>query len=281
MENFALSLVLLGSILHLGWNIFAKKANHGFVFLWISAFPLSIVGGVLALQNQIWSTLSPTTLLCLLLSAIIHTLYFWTLIKAYEVADLGFVYPVCRSLGATLVVCLGIAFLDENPSRTGMMGIILCILAPVIEPTFFFKNKAKRLNWESYLLTIVTGLLIGSYLFVDKIGSQEVDAFHYLAYFIFPTHLLMTLIIFLGPLKHKIKEENLKRAFLGFLFWSSAYGAVIWAMKIAPISYVASARASGIVMSAVAGKLFFQESLTKVRVFSIVVIVIGVILIAL
>lgn len=281
MESFALLLVLLGSLLHLGWNIFAKKSQNGFVFLWISALPLSIAGAYLSISHQIWITLSVTTLLCLFLSAILHTVYFWSLVQAYKIADLSFVYPVCRSIGASLVVCLGMLFLKEKPSSLGFIGIVLCILAPLLEPLFHLRQKEKRLSKESYSVAIITGLLIGSYLFVDKIGSREVDAFHYLVYFIFPTHIFMSLMIFASPLKHRIKEEKLRQAFWGFVFWSSAYAAVIWAMKLAPISYVASARASGIVLSAVAGKLFFNETLTRVRLISILLIVLGVVLIAL
>lgn len=281
LEFFALGLVLVGSLLHLGWNIFAKKAKNGFIFLWIAATPLSLVGAYYTFKNQIWATLDRTTFICILLSGIIHPFYFATLVRAYKVADLSFVYPVCRSMGATLVVSLGILFLGEEPTRLGTIGILLCIVAPLLEPIVYLISKKKKVHGESYFITIITGLLIGAYLFVDKIGSRHVPAFYYLIYFIFPTHLFMGLAILFSSMRKEVKNENFIQAFWGCLFWSSAYGVVIWAMKLAPVSYVASARASGIVMSALAGKIFFTEELSRMRLFSVFLIVLGVVLIAL
>lgn len=279
MDILPLSLVLIGSVLHLGWNVLAKGAEDKLAFLWLALLIPACFGFIYLLielnagiQNWIpWA--------CLAASSIIHLFYFWSLSNAYKFADLSFVYPYCRGIGALLATIMGLVFLNETPSLLGLIGITLTIGATFLEP-LLMKNKGANYSRKGLLLTIATGVAISCYLIIDKIGVTHMKHFSYLG--------IMFFFMFIGFLPIMIKGKRYKkellkskyRPFLASFFMTSGYGVVLAAMKLAPIGYVVSARATGIVISGLAGIFFFNEKVSSTRWISISLITIGVVLIS-
>ena len=97
------------------------------------------------------------------------------------------------------------------------------------------------------------------------------------------TGMVITLLPWM--LKNKRFIAELKRSsyrpFVGSAFICSAYGVVLAAMELAPVSYVVSARATGIVLSALAGIFFFKEEVGPSRWISLILITIGIIFLSL
>ena len=96
MSALALSLVLAAALLHASWNLVAKKAgggNHfvppGAVFVSVLWAPAALWIGVEAIGRPGWLEWS-----VLVASAVIHVLYFRTLLHGYSVSDPTVVYPV-------------------------------------------------------------------------------------------------------------------------------------------------------------------------------------------
>ncbi len=284
MNLSALLLVLLGSFLHLGWNIFTKRAKDKFVFIWLAIALPALYGAYIFVQEFLFSSGNSapdsTTLFCLLSSSIVHIFYFWTLSNSYKFADLSFVYPYCRGIGALVATLMGIAFLNESPSTLGAFGITLTIIATFIEP-LFAPSSGRGVSRQGLLFTIATGLAIASYLVIDKIGVSHMNSQKYLA--------LMFFFIFVGLAPYMLKnmrfKSELKRAkyslLLASFFIASSYAAVLAAMAMSPVSYVVAARATGIAFSAVAGILLFKENISPYRWLSLLFISAGVICIGL
>ncbi len=274
MEFYALILVLIGSILHLGWNILTKGAKDKLAFLWLAlVFPS--FGGIYFLYTYFnHSSFSSIGALCILVSAIIHSFYFCSLSNAYRVSDLSYVYPYSRSIGALLSIIGGILFLKESPSNIGYVGIILTLIATFIEPLSQVKRKV--LNSNAVILTISTGIAIAGYLLVDQVGMKYVSVLTYLSGLLLGAMILLTpMVLVSGRIKRELRESIIK-PLLGSLFLCSAYGVVLAAMKITPVSYIVSARASGIIVSGIGGILFFKEKVTYIRWLAIGLTTIGI-----
>lgn len=276
MELQALLLVLTGSVFHLGWNVLTKGANDKFAFLWIAIIPSSLIS--LAI-NFNFETLQGDGLIYLIASMFIHAFYFWSLSTAYKFADLSFVYPYCRGLGALLTTVGGIFLLSENLSFRGLSGIVLTLVATFLEPGFGAFKRKDVFNFKGVLFTAITGIAISSYLLVDKVGVTFIPTGMYL-----PLMLLgSALILFPVMIKSNRFIEEIKHSkwkpFLGSAFLFAAYYLILLAIETAPISYVVAARASGIIISGIAGIFFFKEVVSRLRWFSILLISIGVYLI--
>jgi multidrug transporter EmrE-like cation transporter len=277
MELFPLSLVLLGSVFHLGWNVLAKGARDKLAFLWLAL----LVPAPFGLALSIWAGgFTPLTLGCVAASSAIHALYFWSLGKSYDDVDLSYVYPFTRGLGAVTATVLGVAFLAERPAPLGWLGISLALAATLFEPLTEFRGKGK-LSRRGALMTALTGLCVGAYLFVDKVGVDSSTPLVYLGALFVGTPLCMApFALKNGRAFAELKHSRL-RPFWSAVFMSAAYGVIITAMKLAPISYVVSARASGIVVSGIAGIFFFGETVSKKRWGAIAAITLGVICLSL
>jgi drug/metabolite transporter (DMT)-like permease len=279
MEWQALSLVLLGSVLHLGWNVFAKKSKDKLAFMWLALLVPGMAGGFIFADGFIDRQFSQTAYICFAATTLVHMAYFWTLTESYRIADLSFVYPYTRGVGAMVATLLSIAFLDDNPTLIGGLGIALTICATLLEP--FLSKKKQAITKTTFAFTISTASLIALYLLIDKVGVTHVPPVNYV--------LIMFFFMSIGFLPWMLRNQRGLREFKGskaYFLWASffmcsAYLAVLSAMSQSTVSYVVAARASGIVLSGIAGVIFFKESVSKIRWATIAIITTGVVLISL
>jgi multidrug transporter EmrE-like cation transporter len=279
MDLLALTLVLIGSILHIAWNVLTKEAKDKLAFIWLSLLPPAIVGIVLCVLELSKPIDNWTPWVCLLISGLTHTFYFWALTSAYRFADLSFVYPYCRGIGALLATILGLVFLKERPSLIGGIGISLAILSTLMEP--LLSRNLRSLSTKGLIFTFTTGLGIALYLFIDKIGVTYMPHYTYLGMlFIIVAVAFAPAMLKDGRVLKELASSRYK-PFMASIFMTSGYGVVLAAMSLSPVSYVVSARATGIVISGVAGVIFFKEDVSRIRWASIVIIAVGIILIGL
>jgi drug/metabolite transporter (DMT)-like permease len=277
MRLESLLFVLLGSVFHLGWNILTKKSNDKLTFLTMAVFPWSIIitAGQFGQVHQVQSVLG-----YLITSIVIHAIYFWSLTKAYHFSDLSFVYPFSRGIGSLFTFLGGLLLLKENISLLGSLGIFLCIVATFLG-AFEIKRSSDSFANKSLIFTFVTGLLIASYLVIDKVAVTRCPSQVYLPLMLFGTSSVhLPFLIKQGRVKKEFEKSGFKILLAGFVLFL-AYGLILYAMETAPVSYIVAARASGIIFSAVAGKVFFQEVLPRLRLVGIFVITLGITLISL
>ncbi len=93
MTGLALVLVLIAALAHSGWNYLIKKAAGGLPFIWLFAGLASLMYAPVAA----WVILTQRpdlgwkNLLLIILSAILHSLYFTLLELGYRLGDLSVV----------------------------------------------------------------------------------------------------------------------------------------------------------------------------------------------
>lgn len=282
MDLFPLVLVMLASVLHLGWNAITKKADSKLFVLWVATFFPGIVGSIICFFIYDLSAISKQALLCLCASAVVHAVYFWSLAKAYLCGDLSVVYPYTRGIGALFAALGGVVFLHEYPSFIGGVGIGVIIIATLLEP-ILLRHKVRGNvdeHRQSFYFIILTALMIGAYLIIDTAAVRLMPVWPYLMWM----HTLSAILLtpFLFQREHQCIEvrRHIKLGLGGAVFLYCAYGLALMAMEIAPLAYVASARTLGIIVSGAVGYLFFKEALTKYRIVSIFLICLGIILIS-
>lgn len=277
MNLLALSLVLGGSVLHLGWNILTKKSRDQFAFLWSALIPSALF----SLYFLFTKSYSKESHLFFAATGIIHALYFYTLATSYQYADLSFVYPYARGIGTMVATAGGMLILKEKASFIGWAGILLTLFGTLFEPLLSIRKKKQNLELKGILFTVFTGIMIGSYLVLDTAGVRTVDqSYEYISImFIYSVVLLAPVALRKG---RAVKEWRFSgwKILLGSFFMTSAYAVILFVMQSSPVSYTVSARASGIILSAMYGKMVLSEDVSLIRMISISLVLAGVICLA-
>jgi drug/metabolite transporter (DMT)-like permease len=67
-----------------------------------------------------------------------------------------------------------------------------------------------------------------------------------------------------------------KQGALAGILSISAYAAVLWALKTAPLATISALRETSIIFAAIIGALFFKESYGKYRILASCIVVIGI-----
>jgi hypothetical protein len=126
MSAQALGLVLTAALLHALWNIAAKKAGGDSRFALVTSLMILVLWAPVGLwvgwrDAASWSTSQVTIIFA---SALIHLVYFNTLLRGYRLSDLTVVYPVARGSGPLLSSIGAVLILGEFVGPLGVAGVL-------------------------------------------------------------------------------------------------------------------------------------------------------------
>jgi len=93
MPLTALGLLLAAALMHTTWNLLVKRAKEKQVFIWCSLIAGTIIFSPLLVTSPL---LLVTIWPYLISSALVESIYYITLIRAYENGDFSLVYPMAR-----------------------------------------------------------------------------------------------------------------------------------------------------------------------------------------
>ena len=290
MSLFAFALILTAAFVHASWNYLAKRSGGTAGFVWAYSVlsvaiyaPLAIF--VLISQNI---TLTPTQLLVIAASGLIHSCYFLALQQGYRVGDFSLVYPLARGTGPMLSTTAAILFLGERPSWVAMGGAVL-IIGGVFLLTWSATGGATphasgKPRWWAIGFGLLTGVLIAAYTLWDK-NAVSALAIPPLVYENFGD---LSRALILSPIGlsrwDEVKREwrEHRAQILGVALLSPlGYLLVLTAMVTTPVSYVAPARELSILIGVVMGTRLLSEGDAHRRLAAAGAIVTGVIALAL
>jgi uncharacterized membrane protein len=271
MPANALALVLVAAMLHALWNVAAKKAGGNHHFALISVLITCVLWAPVALWFGLheWLRWGVREWAVLLVSAVVHVLYFTVLLTGYRKADLSVVYPVARGSGPLLAAAAAVLLLGERLSALGTAGVIavctgvfLVAGGPALWRQSHDAARRQRtlagLRWGA-----LTGALIASYTVIDGyavkvllIGPVLVD---------YVGNLLRVPILLPAALRDL---PGLRRAWRGQWRYALvvatlgplAYVLVLYAVTMAPLSHVAPAREVSMLFAAMLGGRLLGES---------------------
>jgi drug/metabolite transporter (DMT)-like permease len=271
------ALVLLAALLHASWNAMAKSggspqfsiASYRLISA-ICCLPLLFVFPIPLAES--WPML--------LVSTLIHSLFYYTLSRAYRSGDLSQVYPLFRGLAPVLVV-LGAALLANEYLPLGaMLGIALVSLG-LISITFaggaIGKIPPLALRWG-----LATSVLIAAYTVADGMGVRVAgNPFSYIIWLFVLEPIPIGLWLLATDRRGWFSYMCAKpvKIWAGALAAAGAYAMVIYAMSVAPMGMVSSLRETSVIFAALIGTFLFREPFGRQRIIAATLVCCGVVVI--
>jgi drug/metabolite transporter (DMT)-like permease len=277
MSVAALGLVLAAAVSHAAWNLYAKRAEGGPVFVWLCAAVGAAAWAPVAIAALMIAppAVGLAAVAWLAVSAVLHTTYYVALQAGYDRGDLSVVYPLARGTGAILAVVGAVAILGERPSTLALLGALL-IGVGILLLSGSAPTRSRDL-WPA----LATGAVISIYTVWDAYLVTELAI---------PALSLVWAadlgrVAVLGPLAHR-RSAEVARVWRGFrreviavaLLSPLAYILVLLALRFAPVSYVAPAREVSIVIGVLFGWRLLGERDVGRRLVSTAMVVTGMVL---
>ncbi|KNX36331.1 DMT family transporter [Luteipulveratus halotolerans] len=285
MSHQALALVLVAALCHALWNIAAKYVDGDrFVFVWLYEALSTVlwlpVGVVLLLRtDRPWSW---ALLIASVGSAVLHIAYNLLLQTGYDRAPLGVVYPVARGTGPLLSMLVAIALLGERPGWHPALGGLAVVIGVAVVATRGF-GRAGTLSRPGLTYGLATGATIAAYTLWDGHAVDEL-ALLPLPYFAL-TVLWQTVLMTPEVVRRRQRVAATVRgswrpAAVTAVLSPVAYVLVLEAMRTTPVSLVAPARESSIIVGSLLAWWLFKEPGPVRRLTGCVVVIAGITLIA-
>lgn len=274
MSLFALALALLAALMHAVWNLLVKSSDDQLVAAWtvvagagILALPVLAYSGIP--ERSVWDLI--------LISTVVQVAYVLTLAAAYRVGDLSFVYPLARGTSPVLVSLAGVAFLGDEISALGWIGVLTVTAAL----TWLAWRRADR---SGLALALVTGVLISLYTAVDAAAVREQgSALSVIAAEFVLLSIALGLIVLVmrghSSMLGMVRDDWRKAAVGGFAT-GTAYLLVMVAALSAPVGLVSGVRETSVLIAVIASKLLLHEEVTRSQIGTVTAAVAGIALIA-
>lgn len=291
MPATSLALVLTAAVCHAIWNIAAKRVTgDGYLFVFwynVCSAVLWLPIGLVLLARAGWPH-SWALLVGPLVSAVIHVVYQLTLQTGYDRADLSVVYPVARGVGPLLSMVVAIAVLGERPGLGAALGGLVVITGIVVVATGPGGRRPDRKGTRAGLAWgTATGAAIACYTLWDD-HAMAVWGLLPVTYFSFSCTWQVAMMS-PGVIRHvrraagssplTVLRGAWKEVAVVAVLSPLAYILVLQAMRTVPVSLVAPARETSIVIGALLGWWLFKEPNPVRRVLGAVIVLGGITLI--
>ena len=283
MSLNALALVVIAAFIHAYWNLLVKRADGGPAFVWLFSLASAVCYApiVLALVfiepiDYGWREIA-----LIVSSGVLHLLYAVTLNHGYRVGDLSVVYPIARGTGPVISGLAAIALLGERPSLAGACGIALIVagIFTIAGGRSLLRKRDPR-TAQGVLYGALTGLCIASYTVNDAYAVKVLLVSPVMIdYFGNVVRLVMLTPTTLHDREALRREwrRNLKPAAAIGALMPLSYILSLFAMRLAPVSYVAPARELSMLVGAYFGAKLLREGHSRERIAGTALMVAGVV----
>jgi len=206
------------------------------------------------LPHGAWAWLAAT--------ALVHALYLYALIRAYQVSDFSSAYPVLRGTAPLVTAGVTLGLLGDHVSTLSIAGIAL------IGISMFVLAIGRHLNRAGFGWAVLTGFTIAAYTVIDAAGVRAAPTpFSYIAW-MFVTMGLVIVGLFAtltrGALFASMRQQWRPGAIAGVLSILT-YGLALYALSIGPTAPLAALRETGMVTALIIAVVFLKERVTAGR----------------
>jgi drug/metabolite transporter (DMT)-like permease len=265
--------VLVAALLHALWNAAVKhsvqsRLPSAAIFIGAGMVCIVLVPWVPVPHGPSWPFL--------LGSVATHFFYSVMLGRAYRVGDFSHTYPVMRGLPPLLTVPLVALFIDESLSArqlAAMLVLCLGILSLVFESGFRRTSRMASVGWA-----VLVAITIAIYTTLDGLGVRRSGSpLGYVVWLCLLEGLTLAPLVVAtqGVPMLVTVVRNWKLTLVGGSATLAGYGLVMWAMTQAPIALVSAARETSVIFAVLLGVLAFKERLTRTRLLSIALVMVG------
>ena len=301
MPPVAAALLILSALIHALWNLISKRdhptlayflAANNFGVLFVIPFVLPFWDLVIILPPLVWT--------CILCSGFFLTVYMAGLAGAYQAGDMSIAYPLARALpvlfvtAATWILDLG------KPVSIGFLAgailvVIGCFMLPM-RPGYRFKLR-NYIN-VSCMMAVLAAAGISGYTMVDHEAlrylrnlpatpfSSVTATLVYMALEAVSCSFWMMIFVLMRGSERRYFKEVMDRYKISAALTGGGiyltYGLVLLAMNyVSNVSYVAAFRQLSIPLGAVLGMAVLREPAYSVKIFGILVVFSGLVLVGL
>ena len=291
MTAAALALVLVAAVVHATWNLLAKRVSgstSGPAFVWL----YGALSTALYTPAALWvlvrerPQLGALEIGVMMGSALVHLAYFLVLQRGYRVGDLSVVYPLARGTGPLLSSMAAVALLGERPTALAVGGAVLIATSVFLfarasgaGPGSASSQPASTTRRAGVAFGLGTGVLIAIYTVWDKYAVATL----FISPLLMEWATSLARVLLLAPLAATqwpaVRDAwtRHRAAALGVgLLNPLSYLLVMIAMVTTPVSYVAPARETSILIGAVMGARLLGEGDVRRRLLAAALMVLGV-----
>lgn len=266
-------LVLVGAALHATWNALLRSSSNNVA----DTMPVLLgMGFWAACIIPFVSVPAPASWPYVVSSILIHVVYFSLIIVAYRDAELSLAYPIMRGTAPAFSAILAASLLNESPSLTGWIGVLLICCGVVVLSLDSCRSGSMRRI--SLFIALSNAGVIVAYTLVDGVGVRlSGNALGYLGWtFFLPTVPLLIVLFFQrsGATATHIRH-NVTRGMVGGACILGSYGIALWVITHTPIALVAALRETSVLFAMIIAALFLHEKINHWRFLSIVAISAG------
>jgi drug/metabolite transporter (DMT)-like permease len=216
------------------------------------------------LPHGAWTWLAAT--------ALVHALYLYALIRAYQVCDFSSAYPVLRGTAPLVTAGVTLGLLGDHVSTLSIAGIAL------IGISMFVLAIGRHLSRAGFGWAVLTGFTIAAYTVIDAAGVRAAPTpFSYIAWMFVTMGLVIVglfAILTRGTLFASIRQQWRPGAIAGALSILT-YGLALYALSIGPTAPLAALRETGMVTALIIAVVFLKERVTVGRGMAVLGILAG------
>lgn len=208
----------------------------------------------------------------LLATALVHALYLYALIRAYQVSDFSSAYPVLRGTAPLVTAAVTLGLLGDHVSTVSIAGIAL------IGISMFVLAIGRHLSGAGFGWAVLTGFTIAAYTVIDAAGVRAAPTpFSYIAWMFVTMGLVIVglfTILTRGTLFASMRQQWRPGAIAGALSILT-YGLALYALSIGPTAPLAALRETGMVTALIIAVVFLKERVTIGRGVAVLGILAG------
>jgi drug/metabolite transporter (DMT)-like permease len=216
------------------------------------------------LPHGAWTWLAAT--------ALVHALYLYALIRAYQVSDFSSAYPVLRGTAPLVTAGVTLGLLGDHVSAVSIAGIAL------IGISMFVLAIGRHLSRAGFGWAVLTGFTIAAYTVIDAAGVRAAPTpFSYIAWMFVTMGLIIVglfAVLTRGTLFASMRQQWRPGAIAGALSILT-YGLALYALSIGPTAPLAALRETGMVTALIIAVVFLKERVTVGRGVAVLGILAG------
>ncbi len=217
---------------------------------------------------------------------LVETAYFVLLAAAYRRGDLSVVYPTARGTAPLLAVLVGVLILGERLTPIGFAGVVALLAGILIlqRPWLGLRPGADPRVRAATIFALGTGVTIATYSAIDRVGVRMTTPLFYAAgIWVVQTIGTVCWVLIVERSSGGITTGvETGKAALGGVLTLIAYGLVLFALAVAPLTAVAPLRESAIVLASGWGALRLREAVDRRdatrRIAASVLVLVGILL---
>jgi uncharacterized membrane protein len=270
-------LVTLSALLHAVWNFFAKKAPQDLEIITLGLAMVSVLSLPIFFLEAVHVTSFGIALA--VLTGAIQAVYVLLLYRAYHSSNLTLVYPLSRGLGVMCTFFIESILIPHLWSEGQMLGILVVTLGTscLAIPHLWESDK------KGVLCSVAIGVLLGFAFLLGRYSTSYISAFPYL------WGMYASSVVFLLPFLRKNFRVRMTRAYTHYKYIAAIIGIgsflsyllIVYLFKTLPAAPVVAVRELSVVFGAILGFVFLREKATRLKIVTILAIVVGAVLLKL